>query len=121
MSEEFRKFESVADQLKAYVSTRVSQAKLSLAEKVSNLAATMIAMLMTALVFFLFLTLLCVAAALLIGQWLGSLWLGFLIVAGIVLITGLILWLAKDRLFRIPIMNALLEAMFENEEEDEKD
>lgn len=121
MSEEFNKFESLADQLKAYVNTRVSQAKLSIAEKVSNLAAVLIAMLMSALVFFLFLTLLCVAVALLIGQWLGSAWLGFLIVAGVVLLLGLILWLVKDRLFRIPIMNALIEAMFENEEEDEKD
>ena len=121
MSEEFNKFESLAEQLKAYVNTRVSQVKLSLAEKVSNLAATMIAMLLSALVFFLFLTLLCVAGALLIGQWLGSLWLGFLIVSGFVLLIGLLLWLAKDRLFRIPIMNALIEAMFENEEADEKD
>ena len=120
MSEEFNKFESLADQLKAYVNTRVSQAKLSFAEKVSNLAATIIAMLMSALVFFLFITLLCVAMSLLIGQWLGSLWLGFLIVSGLVLLLGLIIWLAKDRIFRIPIMNALIEAMFENEEEDEK-
>ena len=121
MSEEFKQFESLVDQLKAYVNTRVSQAKLSLAEKLSNLAATVIAMLMSALVFFLFLTLLCVAVALLIGQWLGSLWLGFLIVSGFVLLLGLILWVAKDRIFRIPIMNVLIEAMFENEEEDEKD
>lgn len=54
MSEEFNKFESLADQLKAYVNTRVSQVKLSLAEKMSNLAATMIAMLLSALVFFYF-------------------------------------------------------------------
>lgn len=120
MSEEFSKFESLADQLKAYVNTRVSQAKLSLAEKVSNVAATLIAMLIAALVFFLMLTLLCVAAALLIGQWLGSLWLGFLIVAGFVLLLGLVLWFARDRLFRIPIMNTLIEALFENEEDDEK-
>ncbi|MBI5371934.1 MAG: phage holin family protein [Sphingobacteriales bacterium] len=121
MSEEFRKFESLADQLKAYVNTRVSQAKLSLAEKVSKLAAMMIAMLMSALVFFLFLVLLCVAGALLIGQWLGSAWLGFLVVAGLVLLLGMILWLARDRLLRIPIMNALIEAMFDSAEEDEKD
>lgn len=121
MSEEFNKFESLAEQLKAYVNTRVSQVKLSVAEKLSNLAATIIAMLLSALVFFLFLTLFCVAAALLIGQWLNSLWLGFLIVSGFVLLFGLIIWLAKDRIFRLPIMNALIEALFENEDEDEKD
>ena len=121
MSAEFNKFESLAEQLKAYVNTRVAQVKLSVAEKLSNVAATVIAMLLAALVFFLFLTLFSVAMALLIGEWLGSLWLGFLIVSGFVLLTGLIIWLAKDRLFRIPIMNALIEALFENEEDDEKD
>lgn len=121
MSEEFRKFESLAEQLRAYVNTRVSQAKLSMAEKISKLAATMIAMLLSALVFFLFFVLLTVAAALLVGQWLNSLWLGFLIVAGLVLLTGLIIWLAKDRLIRIPIMNALIEALFDKDEEHEED
>ena len=55
MSEEFNKVESMIEQLKAYANTRVSQVKLSMAEKVSKLAAEMIAMLMAALVFFLFL------------------------------------------------------------------
>ena len=54
MSEEFNKVESMIEQLKAYANTRVSQVKLSMAEKVSKLAAEMIAMLMAALVFFLF-------------------------------------------------------------------
>ncbi|MBK9381428.1 MAG: hypothetical protein IPN39_08860 [Chitinophagaceae bacterium] len=52
MSEEFNKVESMIEQLKAYANTRVSQVKLSMAEKVSKLAAEMIAMLMAALVFF---------------------------------------------------------------------
>ncbi|MBL7724553.1 MAG: phage holin family protein [Chitinophagaceae bacterium] len=121
MSEEFKKVESLVDQLKAYANTRLSQVKLSMAEKISKLAAMMIAMLMAALVFFLFLVLLSIAAAIAIGQWLDSYWLGFLIVAGIVLLLGLIFWLAKDRLLRIPIMNSMIEALFEPEEEDEKD
>ena len=122
MSEEFKKVESLVDQLKAYANTRLSQVKLSMAEKISKLAAMMIAMLMAALVFFLFLVLLSIAAAIAIGQWLDSYWLGFLIVAGIVLLFGLIFWLAKDRLLRIPIMNSMIEALFEpEEEEDEKD
>jgi len=71
-------------------------------------------------VFFLFILLASVAAAIAVGQWLDSMWLGFLIVAGLVLLLGLVLWLAKDRLLRIPIMNALLKIFFEKEEH-EKD
>ncbi|MBK9381429.1 MAG: hypothetical protein IPN39_08865 [Chitinophagaceae bacterium] len=47
-------------------------------------------------------------------------WLGFVIVAGVILVVGLILWLSRDRLLRIPIMNKLIEALFEPEEDDEK-
>ena len=68
MSEEFNKVESMIEQLKAYANTRVSQVKLSMAEKVSKLAAEMIAMLMAALVFFLFLVILSIAAAIFIGH-----------------------------------------------------
>jgi len=120
MSEEFKKVESLFEQFTAYANTRMSQAKLSASEKVSKLAAIMIAMLMAALVFFLFLVMLCITIAILLGQWLGSMWLGFLIVAALVLLFGVLLWLAKDRLLRIPIMNGLIEALFEKEE-DEKD
>jgi hypothetical protein len=119
MSEDFNKVESLFDKFKAYGSTRLSQAKLSVAEKGSKLGAGLIAMLMISLVFFLFLVLLSIAAAIAIGQWLSNMWLGFLIVAGLVLLGGFILWMAKDRLLRIPIMNKLIEALFEEGDEED--
>ncbi len=121
MSEEFKNVESLVDQLRSYVNTRVAQTKLSVAEKASRLAATMIAWLLAALVFFVFLVLVSMAAAIAIGQWLENLWLGYLIVAGLVLMLMLVLWLLKDRLLRIPLMNALIESLFEKEELDEED
>ena len=113
MSEEFKKVESLVDQLKAYANTRLSQVKLSMAEKISKLAAMMIAMLMAALVFFLFLVLLSIAAAIAIGQWLDSYWLGFLIVAGISLWrnTGW-WWLAAGAIFMFIAAGAGMGDMF---------
>lgn len=119
MSEEFTKAETLFEKVKAYGSTRLSQAKLSLAEKGSKLGASMISMLVVALVLFLFLVLISAAGAIAIGQWLNNMWLGFVIVAGIVLLLGLILWLTRDRLLRIPIMNRLIEALFEEEDNEE--
>ena len=121
MSEEFKKVESLVDQLKSYVNTRVAQVKLSVAEKASKLAASMIAVLLAALVFLLFLTLVSVAAAIAIGQWLDNMWLGFLLVAVVVLLIMFLLWGLRDRLLRIPIMNSMLKVLFEKEEDDEKD
>lgn len=123
MSEEFNKFESLAEQLKAYVNTRVSQAKLSVAEKLSQGIALLVAVLLSALVFFLSFCLLSAAAAILIGQWLGSLWLGFAIMAFFVLLAGVLIWKLRGRLFQIPLLNKLLTVFFEKDrnEKDEKD
>jgi hypothetical protein len=120
MAQDFNNAETFVDQVKEYVNTRLAQLKLSFAEKTSKVAAILIAVVILALVFFLFLVLVCIAAAMAIGQWLESFWLGFLVMAGIVLLVGCILWIFKDWLIRRPIMNALINAMFDKDE-DEKD
>ena len=120
MAQDFNNAETFVKQVKEYVNTRLAQLKLSFAEKTSKVVAIMIAVVMLALVFFLFLTLVCIAGAIAMGQWLDSFWLGFLVMAGIVLFAGFILWVSKDRLIRRPIMNALINAMFDKDE-DEKD
>jgi small-conductance mechanosensitive channel len=117
---DFDNSESFIDQVKEYVNTRLAQLKLSFAEKTSKVVAITIAVIMLALVFFLFLVLVCTACAIAIGQWLENFWLGFLIMAGIVLLAGFILWISKDWLIRRPIMNALINSMFDKDE-DEKD
>lgn len=119
MSEDFKKVETLVDQFKEYVNTRLSQAKLSVAEKISKVVSGVIVVLMAALVFFLFLVLLSIAGAIAIGQWVGSGWLGFVIVSGLVLLLGFLLWLARERLLRIPFMNTLIEALFEKDEYEE--
>lgn len=120
MPNEFNSEESFINQVKEYVNTRVAQLKLSFAEKSSKVIAIMIAVIMSALVFFLFLVLVSVAGAIAIGQWLENYWLGFLIVSALILLAGFILWISKDRWLQKPIMNALIKIMFDKED-DEKD
>ena len=120
MAQDFNDSETFVDQVKEYLNTRLAQLKLSFAEKTSKVVAIIIAGVMLALVFFLFFVLICISGAIAIGQWMGSLWLGYLLVAGIVLLSGFILWLSKDWLIRRPIMNALIKTMFDKDE-DEKD
>jgi len=118
MSDEFKKIESLAAQLKAYANTRIAQAKLSVAEKISKVISTLIAMLLVVLVLFLFIVLLSVAAAIAIGNWLGSMWLGFVIVAVLVMLFGVLLWVSRKRLLQLPIMNQLTAALFENDDDE---
>jgi Putative Actinobacterial Holin-X, holin superfamily III len=121
MSEEFKKIESLLEQVKDYANTRVDKLKLSIAEKLSKTISDMIATMLAGLVFFAFVLFGSVAGAIALGQWLDKLWLGFLLVAGFYLVAGLIIWKAKNRLLRIPIMNSLIEKLFSNDSEDEKD
>ena len=55
-----------------------------------------------------------------LGQWLNNYWLGFLLVAGLYFLAGLIVWAAKERLIRIPVINAIIRQLFKNDN-DEKD
>jgi uncharacterized membrane protein YdbT with pleckstrin-like domain len=118
MDQDFKNAETFVEQVKEYVNTRLAQLKLSFAEKTSKVMAVMIAVVLSALVLFLFLLLICIAGAIVIGQRLESFWLGFVVVGGIVLIVGLILWIFKDGIIRRPIMNALIKAMFDKEEDE---
>jgi len=121
MSETFKKAESLVSELKEYVNTRVAQVKLSIVEKLSKVVTYIIMAFVIALVLLLFIVLLSVAGAMAIGQWLDNMWLGFLIMAFGVLLLGFIMWMAKGSLLRKPIMNKMIEALFEKEGEDEKD
>ena len=120
MTQDFNNEDTFVEQVKEYVNTRIAQLKLSFAEKTSKVMSVMIAVVISALVFSLFLVLISIAGAMAIGQWLESPWLGFVIVGGVVLVVGLVLWVSKDRLIGKPIMNALIKVIFDKEE-DEKD
>ena len=47
----------------------------------------------------------------------GALSWGFLIVGGIYLLLGALIWLLKDRLLQLPIMNALLRQFFTDDDD----
>lgn len=119
MEKAFAKAEELASAVKDYVDTRLDSVKLSVAEKTSAVLANVLAGMVVALVFVCFVFFGSIALALLLGSWLGAWWLGFLIVAGIYLLLGLITWLARGRLIRLPIMNAMIRQMFNRLEFDD--
>lgn len=121
MSEEFKKIESLLEQLKEYANTRVAQLKFSAAQKLSKTIADLVAALLAGLVFLAFLFFGSIAAAIAIGDWLGKLWLGFLLIAGVYGIAAIIIWRAKDRILQIPLLNYLIKLWLTNDAEDEKD
>jgi energy-coupling factor transporter transmembrane protein EcfT len=91
--------------------------KLNTAEKSSKLAATVIASVVVGIFFFSFLFFASTALAFVFSRLTGELWLGFLIVAVIYLLLGIIIWSFKDRLLQLPIMNSLLQQLFTDDDE----
>lgn len=119
MQETFAKAEELAEHVKEYIHNRMDAVKLDTAEKTSKVAALVIAAVTVAVFIFSFLFFASVALAFVFSNVTGSLAWGFLIVGGIYLLLGIIIWLLKDRIIQLPIMNALLQQLFRDEDEDD--
>jgi hypothetical protein len=121
--EEFQKVENLAEHIKEYVNTRISIIKLGIAEKASKLIAWIIAGVFLLFILLFFLVFLSLSAAHGIGDALGKPYLGFLIVGGFYLVLALFVWWLREKLLRIPLMNAMIRQMFSDEknESNEKD
>ncbi len=119
--EELKKAEDLVGHAREYVNTRVDEVKLTVAEKSSRVIAFVIAGSAVSLVFAFCLFFASMALSYELGNLLGKNWLGFLLVAAFYCILGLIVWGAREKLIRIPVMNAIIHQLFKTDVEDEKD
>lgn len=119
MEETFARIEELAGNIKEYVNSRIDSVKLSIAEKSSKVISIVLASMIAVMVFIMFFFFLNIAVAYLLGEWIGRVWAGFLIVAGFYLVIGIVVWIAKERIFQVPIMNALIRQLFKNDEHEE--
>ncbi|HXD78582.1 MAG TPA: phage holin family protein [Puia sp.] len=117
--EEFIKFENLIDHTRDYVNTRVDEAKLAVARTTSGVAARIIAGAVVGTIFLISLLFASAAAAYRLGREWGQLWLGLLAVAAFYFLLGLLIWAARERMIRVPIMNSLIHQLFKNEENEE--
>jgi Fe2+ transport system protein B len=119
MEKTFDRVEELADTIKEYVNSRIESVKLSVAEKSSAVIANVVAGIIVALVFFFFIIFASIALSFGLGEWIGKTWAGFLIVAGLYLLLGIVVWAARGKIIRLPLMNAIIQQLFNKEEEDE--
>jgi fatty acid desaturase len=119
MEKAYAKVEELADNVKEYINTRVESVKLAAAEKSSMVISNVIAVLVVGVVFLLFVIFAGAALAFGLSEWIGKTWAGFLIVAGLYLLIGIVVWKARERIIRLPVMNALIRQLFPNEDEED--
>ena len=108
----FARMEDLAGHVREFVYTQVDLLKLCAAEKISSLLATLIAGRIVAIVFVFFLVFSSIAGAYVLSSWIGVTYSGFLIVAGIYLLTGFVIWIKKERLIRRPVMKSIIKLLF---------
>ncbi len=121
MEKTFARAEELAGHIKEYVDNRIAYAKFTGAEKTSKVAANILAAVIISAVFVIVLLFASFALAFVFSKITGEFYWGFLIVSGFYLLAGIVVWVLKEKILRIPIMNAILEQLFKDDEDEEED
>jgi hypothetical protein len=107
-------FEELVNSLKEYFNIQKKIIKLEAAEKASEFfseAISAILIIGSAFAVFFFLSF---ALAYALSDYFGSIYLGFLTVAGLYLLMALIFIFGKEKLIKTPLMNMLIKNFFKN-------
>lgn len=99
--------------LKEYGDTRLDLFKLKSINKASGFFSSVIMGLILVVILLFVLAFISVGAALLIGSLLGKAFYGFFIIALLYLITGLILFSARQKILKAPISNKLIKQLMD--------
>ena len=97
-------FENVQD----YFDTKIDLIKLKAVEKVSESISSIASGLVIMVILTLFFILLNIGLALWIGEYLGKIYYGFLILSGFYGLVGLIFYLSRDKWLKSPIQNGII-------------
>jgi len=119
MEKAFAKIEELTDTIKEYADTRIESAKLDVAEKLSSILANLLAGILITTVFLFALIFAGIALGFVLGAWMGKMWAGFLVVSGLYLLIGIVVWTAREKIIRLPVMNALIKQLFSNDNEED--
>lgn len=111
----FNRVEELTRDITDYIDTRIQHTKLVIAEKVSGLISAIITRVVLAVVFVFFLFFASFGLAWFLADWLGAAWIGFSLVAGLYLLIIGFVWIGRDRIIRIPIMNGIIRQLFKDE------
>jgi hypothetical protein len=117
MNETFDKVEGLTEHVKDYVNTKIELTKLRIAEKSSLVVGNVIAVVIVVVLFLFVIVFGSIAGAWALSEMIGKPYAGFLIVAGFYFLLGIIVWVARGRLIRFPVMNALIKMLHKKDDD----
>lgn len=105
-------FESLFEKAGDYLETRMELWKLKATQKSSDIISTIASRLVMICILMLFIMLVNIGIAILLGEWLGKPYYGFLILAGFYLIAGLIFSAFKNKWVKEPVTHAIIKKIY---------
>ena len=119
MEEKKTPVEVLLDRGQSYLKTSVQLFKFKTTDKVaevlSNLTSGLIILILITLLF----VNLNIGIALLIGDLLGKIWLGFLILSGFYGLAGILIYIFRNSWIKKPVSNSVIKLLLKEEEMDE--
>ena len=102
-----------------YLQLKMRLITLQISEKVSKVLSDFFSLLILVIVFSFGLVLVSVGLAQWIGHLLDKEWIGFFIVGAFYFLLGIILILTKEKMVRMPLLNAIVKGLFKVEKKAE--
>lgn len=116
--EEKSRIEGIAGHVRAYLETRLNLFILNTSDKASGIISSIASVMLIAVCALFVLLFLSIGAALWIGQAFGDSSMGFLIIGLFYLVVSIILYSFRENLIRIPVINGFLNAIYNNDDDE---
>jgi hypothetical protein len=110
----------LSDQVRDYIHLRIDIFKLNLTEKLATLTTTLLISIIFFIVFLFFTLFLSLAFIFWFREYVGTAWVGALIVAGFYILVGIVVFLLRDKLFLNRIVVQISKILLEEEEQNEE-
>ena len=111
-NEPIHNLESLFERASDYVETRLDLVKLKATQKSSDIISSLVSRVILMFIIAIFLMLLNIGIALLLGELMGKFYYGFFSLACIYLIAGLIFKAFKNKWVKDPVANAIIKKMY---------
>lgn len=106
------------EKAKKYTETSAELLTLKVVDKSAEVLSSLTAILLIAMVFAMFTLFVNIGLSLLIGSMLNEYYLGFFIVSAFYLILGVVLYMFRDKVIKLPIANLVIAKLLKSKNSD---
>jgi len=114
MENEQTNVEELYYKLKEYADLRLDLFRFQLIKKASDFFSTLTVIIFLLVLGFIVIVCFTIGIALVLGEWLGHSYYGFLIMGGLYIIIGLILYSVRDKFLKLSISDKLIKELLED-------